>query len=138
MIKDRIRYVRKDAKLTQTEFGKKIGVSLSAIQNLEYGRVEPNDLTILMLCRTFHVNEHWLRTGDGEMYREQSRGDMLVDIAGNILGDDMSDDFEAIVLALKKVSPERLAAFCDFCESVAEERRNIIARKENKKKDTPE
>lgn len=35
---------------------------------LEKGERAPSDRTIMDICREFNVNEHWLRTGEGEMY----------------------------------------------------------------------
>lgn len=35
---------------------------------LESGKNNPSEQTILSICREFSVNEHWLRTGEGEMF----------------------------------------------------------------------
>lgn len=37
--------------------------------NIEGGRIELKDLFIKSICRTFNVNEQWLRTGEGEPYK---------------------------------------------------------------------
>lgn len=67
MISDRIRSVRKKTELTQQEFGKHLGVSRDVISNLEYGRVEPKEPFVTLLCNTFEINKEWLLTGNGEM-----------------------------------------------------------------------
>lgn len=69
-ISDRIKKIRTDhsPKLSQTEFGERIGVSKDVIANLEYGRVKPSDSMIRLICMTYKVNPLWLETGEGEPY----------------------------------------------------------------------
>ena len=62
---ERIRKVRKHFKLTQTEFGKKIGVAGNTVTNYESGNREPSNAVITSICREFGINEVWLRTGEG-------------------------------------------------------------------------
>ena len=71
MIADRIKNVRKEKKLSQTAFGERLGVARDVISNVELGRVEPKELFIKLLISEFNVNEDWLRTGEGEMYKDE-------------------------------------------------------------------
>ncbi|MGN0141531.1 MAG: helix-turn-helix transcriptional regulator [Roseburia sp.] len=64
----RIKKLRKELDLTQTEFAKAIGLVQNTITSYEKGRLTPSDQTILSICREFNVNEIWLRTGEGEMF----------------------------------------------------------------------
>lgn len=64
----RIKKIRKNAGLTQSDFGKKIGSARNTIANYETGHRIPSNAVILSICREFCINEHWLRTGEGEMY----------------------------------------------------------------------
>ncbi len=64
---DRIKRIRKNAELSQTNFGAKLGVSRDVINNIENGRVEPKPLIIKHICSVFGISEHWLRTGEGPM-----------------------------------------------------------------------
>lgn len=71
-MKDRIKKIRKELNLTQQEFADRLGIKRGAIANYEIGRNEPVDSVISLLCREFHVNEEWLRSGTGEMFIEKS------------------------------------------------------------------
>ena len=64
----RIKDVRKTLKLSQREFGEKLGVSRDVISNVEYGRVRPKELFLRHICKVYNVNEHWLETGEGDMF----------------------------------------------------------------------
>lgn len=63
----RIKQVRLALGLTQKEFGTKLGYS-SSISELENGTARIVDRTIVAICSVFNVNEHWLRTGEGQMF----------------------------------------------------------------------
>lgn len=67
MISQRIKEVRIKNNLSQTDFGKKLGVSRDVISNIEYGRVEPKEIFIDHLCYIFSINKDWLETGKGPM-----------------------------------------------------------------------
>ena len=66
-MKNRIKEIRKNNKLTQVEFGEKIGVKGNTITNYENGLRTPSDAVIFSICREFGINEEWLRTGTGDM-----------------------------------------------------------------------
>lgn len=65
---NRIKAIREALKLSQREFGEKLGVSRDVISNIEYGRVPPKKLLLQHICQLYKVNEHWLETGEGEMF----------------------------------------------------------------------
>lgn len=69
MLNSRIRKVRRDLDLTQTEFASRIGTTANVLTNYETGRRNPSSSVINNICKTFNVNEEWLRTGKGEMFR---------------------------------------------------------------------
>lgn len=65
---ERIRKLRKDKDLTQQEFAIKIGSTANVLTHYETGRRNPSRSVINNICKTFNVNEDWLRDGTGEMY----------------------------------------------------------------------
>ena len=67
-MKDRIKQIRKENKLTQVEFGERIGVKGNTVTGYETGLRNPTDAVLHSICREFFINENWLRTGNGEMY----------------------------------------------------------------------
>lgn len=65
---ERVKTLRKVLKLNQTEFGKKIGITMRAVQKWENGESKPQNSTLKSLINTFHVNPDWLLNGTGEMF----------------------------------------------------------------------
>lgn len=63
----RIAIIRKNSKLTQEQFGQRMGISKNYVNLIENGKKNPGDRLISDICREFSVNEEWLRTGKGEM-----------------------------------------------------------------------
>lgn len=69
-MKDRIKQIRKNLKMNQTEFGAEIGATQKMITTYETGTVVPDKTTRLLICSKFNVNESWLETGEGVPYNE--------------------------------------------------------------------
>lgn len=79
---ERLKRLRKSMNLTQTEFGKRIGVTMQGIQKWEKGKSKPQQSTIKALISTFNVNPDWLLNGTGEMFigdasRQQEVSDII-------------------------------------------------------------
>lgn len=91
---DRIKALRKELHMTQEEFAERLGIKRGALANYEIGRNEPIDAVVRLICTTFGVDEIWLRTGDGEMFRPVSRNEKLASFFGDVLAD-TPDSFRA-------------------------------------------
>lgn len=87
-MKERIKALRKSLRMSQTEFGKALGVSLSAAQKWESGENVVSDAVLLLMCQKFGVSEDWLRTGEGEMFTPRSREEEIAAFVHDICGPD--------------------------------------------------
>lgn len=91
-IGERIRVIRKSAKMNLDDFGEKVGVTGPAVSMMENGKASVTDRSIKAICREFHVNEEWLRDGIGEPHSALTR----------------TEEIERIVTAAMKSEPETL------------------------------
>lgn len=89
---DRIKKIRKHFDLTQQVFAEKLGTSQNVLANWESGRRNPSASAINNICKTFNVNEDWLRNGVGDMFIELSRDEQIERFIGDLLKDE-SDTF---------------------------------------------
>lgn len=88
----RIRKLRKTLDLTQQAFADRLNIKRNTVATYEAGKSNPSDAAINLICREFNVSEEWLRTGEGEMFRELSRDQELANFFGDVLRGE-SDDF---------------------------------------------
>lgn len=65
---ERLRQLRKDLGMSQKEFGRRIGVSNTAISKLEKNERNLTKQTAKSICREFRVNYFWLTEGKGDMF----------------------------------------------------------------------
>lgn len=69
---ENIKKLRLELGLTMEEFGKNLGVTRSAISNIENGYRNLTEQMILAICNVYNVNEQWLRNGTGDMFVEDT------------------------------------------------------------------
>ena len=86
-MKDRIKKIRKELDLTQQKFADRLGVQRNTIAMYEMGRSLPSDAIMRSICREFNVNEEWLRTGQGEMFIQRTRNQIITDFAGDLINE---------------------------------------------------
>ena len=104
---DRIAMARRAIGLTQGQFAERIGLTRNFIWMVEKGERVPSDRTITDICREFGVNEIWLRTGVGEMFRQMTRGEEIMAFIGSSLSRGEDDIRVRMVAALAKLQPDQ-------------------------------
>lgn len=98
-LKDRIKCLRNNLKLSQTEFGESLGAGIGAIKNLEAGITILKPAMADLICRLYNVDPVWLETGQGEMFRKLSRQEQIAAFVGEALADD-SGDFRSQLISV--------------------------------------
>ena len=107
-VAQRIKQIRNELKLSQSAFGKTLGVSKDVIVNIELERVPVKELMLKLICKTFNVNPLWLEKGEG---------DMFLDIP-DMFFDDMTEQFDL------SISERRLVE--NFLKMSPTERRILV------------
>jgi len=70
LIGERVRSIRKQLGLNQTEFAARIGMTQGYITSIERGTRDVNSRLVKLICETYSVSENWLVTGDGDMFQD--------------------------------------------------------------------
>ena len=65
---ERLKYLRSELGLSQTDMAKLMGVSLRVYHRYEKGEQKPSYEKLIPLVKKFNVNINWLLTGEGEMF----------------------------------------------------------------------
>ncbi len=121
-IGERIKAVRKHFKLTQAEFGERIGVKGNTIATYEIGRNAPVDAIFSLLCREYGVNEIWLRTGEGEMFQAMTENEELAAYLGDVMHDEPESFRRRLTLEMKNWTPEVWQMLEEICKRLATEK----------------
>lgn len=127
-IKDRIKELRKAKGLTQLEFADKLKVSRSNIASYETGKNELSSAVISLICKTFSVSEVWLRTGEGEMFSENSREEQIAAFLGDVLSAEPEDFKKRFVSMLASLNLEEWK----LLEKIAKE---LVEKDQEKRRD---
>lgn len=120
-MKERLKKLRSALNLNQQQFSSAINISRSAVAGYETGAINIPGRTIVDICRVFNVNELWLRTGSGEMFRQETNVEVeLAHQVGRLIKSD--DDFtKRLVLEYLKLPPELKTAFEEFVDKLYQE-----------------
>lgn len=113
---ERVRELRKALGLTQIEFGDRVSVSQGHLTSVETGARAVTDKFIKLLHLEFGASEHWLRTGEGEMF--DGHGDEFDAIAAQL----NLNEFQRRMLRIVYEMPiEQQRAIRDFAVKLAAE-----------------
>lgn len=119
---ERIKKLRKVLDMTQAEFAEKIGTSQNVITNYEAGRRNPSRSVINNICKTFSVNEEWLRTGNGTMFVQRERSAEIAALVDDVLADESDSFRRRFIAALSHLDREAWEAIEQFALSIVEGR----------------
>lgn len=103
-INTRIAAVIQASGLTKTAFAERVKVSQQHISRLAKDGT-PSDRTIVDICREFGVSEHWLRTGDGEMFVRLSREEEITKFLMTVIRDPDSEFQRQLLATMAKLEP---------------------------------
>ena len=103
-------------------FARKINVTPAYISKLDKKpETVPSDRTIADICREFNVSEHWLRTGEGEMFIQMTRDEEIAAFMGDVLAGE-SDNFRRRFIAmLSKLNADQWELLEQMVDEMAKE-----------------
>ena len=125
-MEERFVRIRRDAGLSQEEFGAQLGITQTYVWMMEKGQRTPSGRLIKSICEKFNVSEEWLRTGEGEPYARKAREDQLAEAVNRLLSGENPEFKRRLVLVLSTLNEsqwtfleEKLAEIMGDRESAA-------------------
>ena len=119
---ERIKEVRNTLGLTLEKFGNRLGVTKTAISNIEKGNRNLTDQMIISICREFNVNKKWLRTGEGEPFKKLSPDEEIASYVSELLEDGTENPLYEIIIEIMKtyseLSPKSQEVIRDFSKKL--------------------
>ena len=116
-INARIRSIRKDLRISQKDFGAKIGLGQGAVSFMEQNGNTVIEQNIRLICETFGINEAWLRTGEGEREAVSAASDPFLPLRKK---HQLSFIEEQVLRIYFKLDETAREAVCQYVQSVAE------------------
>lgn len=114
----RIKTLRQTLGMSQTDFGRKIGVTRSVLSNLDLGITTLQDPLLSLVCSVFNVRREWLETGSGEMFEQPDTEAPFYNAVGSISNDEPDSFRKRFVVALAELDDAELDAMERFIRSL--------------------
>ena len=115
---ERIKIVRKNNKLSQEEFGNRIGITKSSVSLLESGKNRPSEQTIKLICKEFNISYLWLTQGFGSM-EEQTEFSAMARIDAIMTGE--NETAKRIFKAFAKLDEKEWELLAKLIKDISEE-----------------
>ena len=132
---ERIKAVRKHYGMNQTDFGVEIGLSQTTVASYENGKREPLNVSIQAICARFNVDEHWLRTGEGDMFRPMTEREELHMLFGQFMSGEDDPEIQRLKEALLTVLLRTTKDEWRILAAKAQEFVDLVTPKENADQD---
>ena len=129
-INERIKLLRKELGLNQTDFGEKIGIKVSQASYIEKAGNPVTQRVVQLICTVFNISEKWLTEGKGDMYTRDEEA-ILDKLAGMY---DLSESQMVFAKQWLQLPATAKDAVVDYIVSVA----SALQEKKSKKNDVSE
>ena len=100
-LNERFKLLRKSCEKTQEEYGAILGITREGVASIEAGRRNVTNKHIRMLSMEpisgKYVNEEWLRTGEGEMFKTLPEEDEVAAYVSGLLEEPNNPLYEIIL-----------------------------------------
>lgn len=121
MMNERVKIIRKTNSLTMEAFGNRLGITKASVSRIESGVNNLTEQMIKAICREFNVNEHWLRTGEGEMTLTLSRRESIAAFMGELMKEE-EDSFKVrLIDVLADLNEEEWQLLAELATRLAQE-----------------
>lgn len=118
---ERIKQIRAAEGMSQQKFADQLKIARGNIAAYEVGKNAPSDAVIALICKEFSINEEWLRTGQGEMKREKTRNQRVLEFTNDAL-ESMDGSFKKkLLMALSKLTEKDWEHLADIAERILKE-----------------
>ena len=102
---ERIKKIIEELGLKKVDFANRLHISQPFASELCSGAKAPSDRTIGDICREFGVREAWLRTGEGDMFVQDTQSEQVAAFLADLTKDDSDTFKKRFVEMLAGLSP---------------------------------
>lgn len=125
-IRTRFREIRTALKMTQEEWSKVLGITRSGVADIEAGRRKVTDKHIKLVCLSpingKYVNEDFIRTGEGEMFKKLSRQQEIARVAADLFKSEDTSFKSRLIMALASMNEAEWEMLESIARKIAEKK----------------
>ena len=103
--------------IRKAKLAEDLGITASSVSTMCSGKSNPSSQTIAAICRIYHVNEQWLRTGEGEMFLPRTPSSDLGEIVGKAMGRDANAERQKMLDLINRLSDAEIVLLAQLLES---------------------
>ena len=119
---ERIKRIIDELGLKKVDFATRLHISQPYASELCSGAKSPSDRTIKDICREFGVDEVWLRTGEGEPFREPEVDAQLAAFLADVTDGDSEDFRKRFVSMLARLRPDQWGLLEEMAKDLAQKK----------------
>ena len=120
-IAERIMLIIEDKNINMSQFAELLNVTPAYISKIKkYPETVPSDRILADICRLFHVNDVWLKTGEGKMYSPQTRSVEIAEMTAQLFNADGNDIRYQLMRRISQMSPEQVKIVKDLVLELAD------------------
>ena len=120
---ERIKKILEELGLKKVEFAERLHISRPYASELCSGAKAPSDRTISDICREFGVREAWLRTGEGEMFVQDTQSEQVAAFLADLTKDDSDTFKKRFIEMLAGLSPADWELLEHMAEKLTQKKR---------------
>lgn len=115
---NRVKELRTELGLSIRKFAEDINLTAGTISLIENGKRNLTDRSISDICRIYHVNEDWLRTGEGSMFQERTREIEIAEMTAAMYKADENDFRYQLMKLIAQLSPDQIHTLREIVEQL--------------------
>lgn len=120
-MKDRIKALRKELKMSQEALGNVLGITGSGVSRIEAGDHNLSEQNIKLLGAKLNVSEEWLRTGEGSMFKSVTHDEKVADFFSDLMKDEPASFRRRLINVLSDLDVEQWEALAVVAEKLVAE-----------------
>lgn len=114
----RVKLLRTELGLSTRKFAEELNLTAGTISLIENGKRNLTDRSISDICRIYHVNELWLRTGEGSMFQERTREVEIAEMTAAMYKADENDFRYQLMKLIAQLTPDQVHTLREIVEQL--------------------
>lgn len=119
---ERFKAIRKALNMKQGDLAKELTISQGHASDIENGRKAVSDQTIEILSLKYNIDENWIRTGKGNMFKPLNRKQEIAKLTVDLFKTEEHSFKERLILALANLDEKEWELLEKIAQKIVKEK----------------